>query len=82
MVSRHVVVSGSFKPKLMSTRYSTIQVCIHWRDRSSYTKAPYSHFGNLKLLLTLLPLLEETSDKYGGARAVLVRAFPCGPVII
>ncbi|KAJ3573316.1 hypothetical protein NP233_g2516 [Leucocoprinus birnbaumii] len=31
-----------------------------------------NHFGNLKLLLTLLPLLEATSDKYGEARAVLV----------
>ncbi|KAF5349507.1 hypothetical protein D9756_009008 [Leucocoprinus leucothites] len=34
-----------------------------------------NHFGNLKLLLTLLPLLEETSDKYGEARAVLVTSM-------
>jgi hypothetical protein len=32
-----------------------------------------SHFGNLKLLQTLLPLLEETSDKHGEARLVTVR---------
>ncbi|XP_006463657.1 hypothetical protein AGABI2DRAFT_194415 [Agaricus bisporus var. bisporus H97] len=29
-----------------------------------------NHFGNLKLLQTILPLLEETSDKYGEARLV------------
>ncbi|KAF9443487.1 NAD(P)-binding protein [Macrolepiota fuliginosa MF-IS2] len=34
-----------------------------------------NHFGNLRLLQILLPLIEETSDKYGEARIVTVSSM-------